>query len=164
MPYIDLPIPVNTSEDIQDAVAAMLAAGTGISLNYNDPADTLTITNTIVKGSFGVSLDGSGNEITTGSKGFIIIPFSGTITGWKIVSSDTGNIVFDLKKSTFAGFPPSSSICGGNKPTMTGASTASGSISGWTTSVSEGDVFEFIVDSVSGINDALLTIEITKGT
>jgi hypothetical protein len=46
MPYIDLPIPVNTSEDIQDVIGAMIAAGTGISVDYNDNANTLTITNT----------------------------------------------------------------------------------------------------------------------
>lgn len=43
------------NETIDDRVAALLVAGAGISLTYNDPANTLTITNTA--GGGGGSID-----------------------------------------------------------------------------------------------------------
>jgi len=53
------------SEAAQDAVAAMLTASTGITLNYNDAANTLTITGTLadpetVRDVMGVALVGAG--------------------------------------------------------------------------------------------------------
>lgn len=53
------------AEAAQDAVAAMLAQGTGITLSYNDAANTLTVTGTLgdpetIRDVMGVALVGSG--------------------------------------------------------------------------------------------------------
>jgi hypothetical protein len=65
---------VGSTEYIGDAVADLLTAGYGISLDYNDEADSLTIANTGV-----VSVSGTNNEVT--------------------VSASAGSVTFGLPES-----------------------------------------------------------------
>lgn len=66
---------VGSTEQIGDAINEILEAGSGIYLNYNDPADTLTISNTGV-----LSLAGTANEIdVSASAGNITISLPSTI-------------------------------------------------------------------------------------
>ena len=108
-------------------------------------------------GGIGLSTDGSGSVLTTGSKGLIIIPYTSTITDWYITSTLSGSVVVDVKRN-------SSSIIGpGNKPTLATQSYASASVSSWTsTSLNIGDVLEFYIDSVSTITNLNLVIKIIK--
>jgi hypothetical protein len=63
-------------EQLEDAVADLLAAGNGISLDYNDETDTLTIANTGV-----LSVAGTENEVTvSASAGAVTIGLPDTIT------------------------------------------------------------------------------------
>tara|TARA_R110000868_G_scaffold266610_1_gene525888 strand:+ start:1470 stop:2807 length:1338 start_codon:yes stop_codon:yes gene_type:complete len=110
------------------------------------------------KTSFGITLDGNGGVISTGSKGFITIPYIGTITNWYITSDASGSIVVDLKRS-------GTSIIGGggNKPTLSSAQRANASVSGWTsTAISANDEIEFNVDSSTTVTRINLIIYITK--
>ncbi|GAI94589.1 unnamed protein product [marine sediment metagenome] len=51
-------------------------------------------------------IDGGGSAITTGQKGHLEIPFACTITGWTILADQSGSIVVDVWKDTYAAFPP----------------------------------------------------------
>lgn len=116
-------------------------------------------------GSFGITIDGGGAVITTGLKGFIEIPYSGTITRWTILSDVAGSCVIDLWKDTYANFPPTSgdTITGSAKPTLTSAVKAqSSTLTGWTTAVTAGDIIAFNIDSVSISTRINLSINITK--
>lgn len=117
-------------------------------------------------GSFGITIDGNGSVITTGTKGYVEIPYSGTITGWTLVGNDTGSIVIDVWKTSYAGAPPvvGNSIAGTSKPTMSSVKKNQDlTISGWgNTSVSAGDIVGFNVDSVSTLTRVNLSIKITK--
>ena len=108
-------------------------------------------------GSLGITVDGGGIAVTTGSKGYVIIPYNATINNWYITSDVSGSIVVDIKRS-------GSSIVGaGNKPTLSAASYATAAVSGWTsTSITAGDVFEFSVDSASTVTKINLVVKITK--
>lgn len=65
----------NTEEEIEDIVGGLIAAGSGISVNYNDGSNTLTIANTGV-----TSLTGTANEIdVSSSAGAITISLPSTI-------------------------------------------------------------------------------------
>lgn len=67
---------VGSIEYIGDAVADLLDAGTGISLNYDDNANSLTITNTGV-----ISVAGTSNEVTvSASAGSVIIGLPDDVT------------------------------------------------------------------------------------
>ena len=74
--------------------------------------------------AIGITIDGSGSAITTGSKGFRTIPDAATIVGWQIVTDQSGSIVFDIKKCAHANFPTTSSICASAKPTVSSAQIA----------------------------------------
>lgn len=66
----------NSQEEIEDFVNGLLVAGTGISKDYNDGANSLTITNTGV-----ISLTGTVNEIdVSASTGAVTLSLPTTIT------------------------------------------------------------------------------------
>jgi hypothetical protein len=116
-------------------------------------------------GSFGITIDGGGSAITTGVKGYITIPYNGTITGWDIFADTTGSIVVDVWKDTYANFPPlvADSIAGSEKPTLSSAvKNQDLTLSTWTTSVTAGDIVAFNVDSATSVTRVNLIIYITK--
>ena len=116
-------------------------------------------------GSFGIVVDGSGSVITSGNKGYLTLPYSGTIISWRMMSDTTGSTSVDVWKTNFAGFPPTSgdSITGGNYPNLTSQQiNDSSSLSGWTTTFSSGDIIAFNVLSASTVTRINLTINLTK--
>jgi len=116
-------------------------------------------------GSFGLTIDGGGTAITTGVKGYITIPYNGTITGWDIFGDTTGSIVVDVWKDTYANFPPTvaDTIAGSEKPTLSSAvKNQDRNLTSWTTSVTAGDIVAFNVDSATSVTRVNLIIYITK--
>lgn len=113
-------------------------------------------------GSTGITVDGGGGVITTGVKGYISIPYSGTITGWTIFSDISGSCVIDTWKDTYANFPPTvaDTIWGGSKPTL--SSAQKNQATGLSIAVTQGDVFAYNVDSATTVTRVNLTINITK--
>jgi len=108
-------------------------------------------------GGIGLSTDGYGSVLTTGSKGLIIIPYTSTITNWYLTSTLSGSVVVDVKRNG------SSIIGAGNKPTLSSGSYASASVSSWTsTTINIGDVLEFNIDSVSTITNLNVILKINK--
>jgi len=117
--------------------------------------------------SFGITIDGSGTTITSGTKSgaFPTMPLTGTIVGWTLVGDVSGTISIDILRA--AGGVPSASICGtGTKPNLTSAQYASGNnFTNWTsTAISQGDVIGFSVAAVppvSAVTRVTLTIRCT---
>jgi hypothetical protein len=104
-----------------------------------------------------VVIDGGGADITTGSKGYVTVPFDLNVVGWYILGDNTSNqIVIDVKLD--AGFPAAgalpttATIAGSEKPTLSSAASNSDlNLTTWTTQIlAQGDVLEFNVDSVGG--------------
>ena len=126
--------------------------------------------NATVSGSSGtvalqMIIDGGGSAITTGVKGYMEIPFAMTITGWTLVADQSGSIVVDVWKDTYANFPPTvaDTISGSEKPTLSSAQKNQYlALSTWTTSVTAGDILGFNVDSVSTVTRVTLTIRGNK--
>lgn len=116
------------------------------------------------RATIGITIDGGGSAITTGSKGYISVPYSCTINNNTIVADQAGSIVIDVKKSTYAGFPTTTSICAAAKPTIVAPNQKStdSTLTGWTTTVTSGDIIEFVVDSAATITKATLTLGVTK--
>jgi hypothetical protein len=136
-----------------------ITLGTGLSMS----GSTLNASGSTIK-SFGVGLSGGGGVITTGSKGYVRIPTAGTITSWTVVGDQaSGSIVIDVKRSTYAGFPTTSSIAGTNLPTISSAQKATDStLTGWgSTSLAQGDIIEFVVNSCTAFTMVTLSITYT---
>lgn len=112
--------------------------------------------------TIGLVLDGS--SVSTGQKGYVRTPFSGTIVGWTVMADTVGSIVVDIWKDTFGAFPPivGDSIVGaGNKPTLASAQSDTQSPVGWTTvALTAGDVIAFNVESTAGLGRVTLQLEV----
>ena len=109
-------------------------------------------------GTIGTTFNGGGAVIQTGYQASITAPFGMTITNWQVVSIGTsgllsGSIVVDLYRSG------ASIIGGGNKPTLSSASSGNAAVSGWTSvTVSAGDILLFNITSATTVTNVTLTI------
>jgi len=118
----------------------------------------------VLSGSFGITIDGAGSSITTGNKGYVTIPYAGTITGWTMIADQSGNCVIDVWKTGSGNIPTvADTITGTEKPTLSSQQINSNlTLTSWTTSVLTGDIIAFNVDSTSLITRINLSVYITK--
>lgn len=111
-------------------------------------------------------VDGGGSTITTGAKkAYVTVPWAATITSWNVLADQSGSIVFDIWKDTYANYPPTvaDTITASAKPTLSTATKATGStLTGWTTSITAGDVLEINVDSITTCTKVVLEILVTR--
>ncbi len=116
-------------------------------------------------GSIEVVIDGGGSTITTGIKVDVEVPFACTINRVTMLADQSGSIVVDIWKDTYANYPPvvGDSITASAKPTITTATKSQdATLTGWTTSVSAGDTMRFNVDSATTIQRLTLSLKVTK--
>jgi hypothetical protein len=110
------------------------------------------------------SIDGYGNVVTAGNKAFINIPYNCTVVGWSVLADQVGDLQFTVSTSTYATFPTLTTISGGTPVGLTGAQVGqSGSLSGWTTAVSAGNILVVtVVGTPTTITLASIAIQIQK--
>ena len=109
--------------------------------------------------------DGGGGAITTGIKGDLTIPFACTISEWTLLADQSGSIVVDIWKDTYANYPPTGAdtITGSAKPTLaTATKNQSSTLTGWTASITAGNTLRFNVDSVTSITRVTLALKVTR--
>jgi len=111
-------------------------------------------------------VDGGGTPLLSGLQGYIQVPFACTISSASMLADQTGNIVMDIWKDTYANFPPTvaDSICGpGSKPTITaGIKYTDSDLTGWTRAIAAGDILAFNIDSASAITRVTITLNVTR--
>lgn len=121
---------------------------------------------TVTEGkTLGITIDGGGSVITTGVKGYLSVPFNCTITGWTLVSDVSGSVVVDVWKDTYANYPPTIAdvITASAKPTLSSANkNTSTTLTGWTTTVTAGDVLAFNVNSAATVTRVTLTLSVNR--
>ena len=143
-----------------------IIAGSGITVN-NSNLGYPVISSTGSGGTASIEfvMDGGGATLPTGIMGDLNIDFDCTINSWTLLADQTGSVVVDIWKDSFINFPPlvGDSITGSSKPTLTAQSSATSStLTGWTTSITAGDVLRFKIDSVTSIQRLTLSIKVTK--
>ena len=109
-------------------------------------------------------IDGGGTTITTGVKGYLEIPFACTINRATILADQSGSIVVDIWKDTYANYPPvdGDSITASAPVTISSATkNQDSSLSGWTTSISAGDILGYNVDSISTCERVTVSLKVT---
>lgn len=158
-------IHVTETDGSPKCMAGQMKFGAG-QLTCAGNVATVTITGGGVSGStftIGVSYDGGGSALTAGGTTFISIPIGGTIRDWTLVATSTGSMVVDVKKCAGFNCNPSSSIAGTEKPTLSSAwANQDASLSTWTTTVTAGDKFSFVLNSAATVTSATLSIRITQ--
>lgn len=147
---------------------ALKGNGTGLSqaacADLSNASAGCSSTNALISG-IEFLIDGGGTAITTGQKGFLEVPFACTINRSTLLADQTGSIVVDIWKVAYGSFPPSSgnSITASDIPTLSSAQNSQDStLTGWTTSVSAGDVLAFNVNSASTVTRVTLSLKCTK--
>jgi len=111
--------------------------------------------------TIGVVVDGAGSAITTGVKGYKSCPFAGTIIANRVLADQSGSIVFDVWKDTYANYPPTvaDTITASAKPTLSSAiKSEDTTLTGWTKSIVAGDVLGFNVDSAATVTRVTLEL------
>ena len=130
-----------------------------------DTLITLVTSTAVTGGEAGVVIDGKSSVPATGYKGYVSIPYSGAITGWKMFADVAGSAEVDVWKCAFADYPPevTDSICGSNYLTLTSEISAESTTwSGSVLTVDAGDVIGFNLNSISTIKKLTALITITK--
>jgi hypothetical protein len=107
-------------------------------------------------------IDGGGNIITTGVKGYVHVPFAASIFAWRVMGDQSGSIVVDVLGAT-AAVPTVSMIGAGNKPTLTAQQFNSVAQSGWTTPNTTTDWWMgFNVTSVTTVTRVTVVLSMGK--
>lgn len=110
-------------------------------------------------------IDGGGSAITTGVKGDIAVDFAGTITQVTLLADQSGSIVVDIWKDTYANYPPTvaDTITASAKPTISSTTKAKDStLTGWTTTITAGDTLRFNVDSATTVTRVIVILRVTR--
>lgn len=132
--------------------------GNGVSGNPTVSLDTRILTQ-----SFTIIVGDRVNAITAGTIGCYEVPFACTITKVTLLADQTGSIVIDIKKSSYASYPTTSSIVASAPPTLSSAQKYQDStLTGWTTAISAGDILEWSVTSASTVTQVAICITATK--
>ena len=108
-------------------------------------------------------IDGGGSAITTGEKGHIRIPFKCEIQKATLLADQSGSIVIDIWKDTYANFPPTDadSIVASAPPTISGAQKSEDStLTGWNKTINADDILAFNVDSAATITRVVLILNV----
>jgi hypothetical protein len=112
-------------------------------------------------------IDGGGSVITSGSAGFIEIPYNATVLEWELLGNISGTMTCDVRRVTYplfsgSGFAASSSIVASSKPTITAGFRGSGINIGWS-GLNMSDIIEFNVDTIpTGTTRATLSLKMQK--
>lgn len=110
-------------------------------------------------------IDGGGSTITTGVKGDLVVDFACTINSATLLADQSGSIVVNIWKDTYANFPPvvGDKITASAPPTITTATKSTDStLTGWTLAIAAGDVLRFNVDSVTTVQRVTLDLKVTR--
>lgn len=111
-------------------------------------------------------IDGGGSALVAGSKGVIVVPFNCTIQEAMLLADVSGSVVIDIWKDSYANYPPTvaDTITASAKPTISSATKSQDStLTGWTTSLTKGDILKFNVDSAATITNVTVILKVLKG-
>lgn len=121
-------------------------------------------------GAVGITIDGAGAVITTGVKGYLSVPYGCTINSVTMLADQSGSAVVDIWKTTYSSFDAGAThpvsgdkITASAPPTISSATKSTdATLTGWTTSITAGDVLAFSVTSATTVTRVNLVLKVTK--
>jgi hypothetical protein len=118
------------------------------------------------QGSFIYPINGGGAAIVAGEQEMrIAFGFAGTIDKVELLADQSGSIVLDIWKDTYANYPPTvaDTITASAKPTLsTAIKSQDATLTGWTKTFSNGENWIVKVDSASTVTHVDMIIYYTK--
>jgi len=135
----------------------------GNSANWNNTYTTVsTISSVWSTFNLNFIIDGAGDTITTGSKGYITVPYHATIQAWTLLADQSGSITVDVRKCNSNTFPTTTSIASPSASMTSVQISSSNSLVGWTTAINAGDILEFVINNVTSIQRVTISLSGTK--
>jgi hypothetical protein len=111
-------------------------------------------------------IDGTPDVISTGKKAFRLIPYDCEVVEWYVVASVAGTIEFDVRASSFASYPSTTSIVGttSDYPSLNNeVKNSNTSVTGWDV-LNAGDMVDLYITSNTDIQSVGLFIKIRRIT
>ena len=106
-------------------------------------------------------IDSGSLPMQVGDKGKLTIDVTGVIENIRVLSDQTGDIVFDISKCSFADYPNFTSMTAGQRVQLTNSNKYFDDVlNNWTTTINAGDILNFNVVSVNNIRRLLITLKL----
>ena len=106
-------------------------------------------------------IDSGSLPMQTGDKGKLTIDVTGVIEQIRVLSDQTGDITFEIEKTTFADYPNFSTMTGGNRVQLTNTDKYFDDVlNNWTSTIVAGDILRFNVISVNNIRRILISLKL----
>ena len=119
----------------------------------------------LLDGSIAVVI-GTGSEVpSTGLQGVVSVPYDCIIDAVRLLADQSGDIVIDIWADSYANYPPdnSDSIVASAKPTLSSDDKYEDTtLTGWSSTLSKGDILGFEVESVATVQRVVLILDITR--
>lgn len=142
-----------------------VTAGTNDQIVVYDSGEANGVKKVDLDSSIQFVIDGGGSAITTGIKGDIEVPFDCTIEQVTMAADQSGSVVVDVWSDTYANFPATDadSITASAVPTISSATKSQDStLTGWTTSLTQGDILRFNVDSAATCERVTISLRVRR--
>ena len=106
-------------------------------------------------------IDSGSLPMQVGDKGKLTIDVTGVIENIRVLSDQTGDIVLDIGKTSFADYPNFNSITAGQRVQLINTDNYFDDVlNNWTTSITAGDILRFDVISVNNIRRVLISLKL----
>lgn len=117
------------------------------------------------RGSIVYVIDGGGAAITTGMKGFLEAPFSGSLDEIRLFADQAGTISIDILRDSYANYPPDDTWDLQGTVATAGANKAEDDLSGWLVAnrqFTAGDIFAFDINSNDTITRVTISMSVSR--
>lgn len=158
--------PLADTDDDADFVLVLQSTGTGrFNLRRQDRASFRNSLGNSQYSGFGAVLDGGGAVISEGPAGDMPVPFACEIIEVSALADQSGSIIVDVWRDTFANFPPTvgGSITGAYPVKITSSEKSTdATLTGWSKTLAAGDVLRFNVNSVATIQRVTIFFKVRR--
>lgn len=153
-----------TSGSNAGLVAIQALAGT-TGVVRKTAADTFALDDGTTAIIFEVTTGSSSIALSTGVAGDSQVPFACTITGVTLLADQSGSIVVDIWKDSYANYPPTvaDTITASALPTISSTTKATDTtLTGWTTALAAGDTIRYNINSVTSISRITVILKVKR--
>ena len=106
-------------------------------------------------------IDSGSLPMQVGDKGKLSLDVTGVIESVTVLCDQTGDIVFDISKCTFADYPAFNSITAAQRVQLTNSNKYFDDVlNNWTTTIVAGEILNFSVISVTDIRRLLISLKL----
>ncbi len=106
-------------------------------------------------------IDSGSLPMQVGDKGKLTIDVTGVIENIRVLADQTGDIVLDIGKASFADYPNFNSITAAQRVQLSNSNKYFDDVlNNWTTTITAGDILRFDVISVNNIRRLLISLKL----